>query len=143
MRKAGSKGLHQLRDRAHTRRTGCTSKGPQIVVFEKTPRRSQEPLPCLRIGRYVRFNWPDVQKWLSRHQTNVRIGDADFRPTDGTQLLERIAAHATLSRRTMHAIKSFIRGLCSSYLTGMDRFRLSDAQRTHPYRSPLARRNCW
>jgi excisionase family DNA binding protein len=39
-------------------------------VFEKTRRRSQDPLPCLRIGRYIRFNWPDVEQWLARHQSN-------------------------------------------------------------------------
>ena len=37
-------------------------------VFEKTRRRARDPLPCIRIGRYLRFNWPDVAEWLSRHQ---------------------------------------------------------------------------
>jgi integrase len=35
----------------------------------------------------------------------------DFRPADGTQLLQSIAAHATLSRRTMYHIKSFLSGV--------------------------------
>ena len=24
-------------------------------------------LPHIRIGRTVRFNWPDIQKWISAH----------------------------------------------------------------------------
>jgi excisionase family DNA binding protein len=33
-------------------------------VFEKTRRRCSDPLPCIRVGRYLRFNWPDVVEWL-------------------------------------------------------------------------------
>ena len=36
-------------------------------VFEKTRRRAQDPLPCIRVGRYLRFNWPDVESWLQKH----------------------------------------------------------------------------
>jgi hypothetical protein len=44
----------------------------------------------------------------------ARIGDVtlrDFRPVDGTRLLESIAARAPLSRRTMYHIKSFLSGV--------------------------------
>jgi integrase len=44
----------------------------------------------------------------------ARIGSTtlrDFRPTDGTHLLDSIAAHASLSRRTMYHIKSFLSGV--------------------------------
>jgi integrase len=44
----------------------------------------------------------------------ARIGSVtlrDFRPSDGTQLLEKVASHATLSRRTMYHIKSFLSGV--------------------------------
>jgi len=33
-------------------------------VYEKTRRRSQKPLPCIHIGRYLRFDWSRVSAWL-------------------------------------------------------------------------------
>ena len=36
-------------------------------VYEKSRRRGKyagPPLPCLRMGRYLRFSWPDVVDWL-------------------------------------------------------------------------------
>jgi hypothetical protein len=36
-------------------------------VYEKSRARgkhSGQPLPCLRVGRYLRFSWPDVCVWL-------------------------------------------------------------------------------
>lgn len=44
----------------------------------------------------------------------ARIGDVtlrDFRPADGTRMLELIAGHVTLSRRTLYHIKSFVSGV--------------------------------
>ena len=41
-------------------------------VYEKTRRRSQDPLPVIRIGRYLRFNWIDVSAWLMRHSNVER-----------------------------------------------------------------------
>jgi excisionase family DNA binding protein len=38
-------------------------------IFEKTRRRAQDPLPCIRVGRYVRFSWADVTRWLEKHST--------------------------------------------------------------------------
>jgi predicted DNA-binding transcriptional regulator AlpA len=32
--------------------------------YEKTRRRCRNPLPCLRIGRFLRFDWADVSAWL-------------------------------------------------------------------------------
>jgi hypothetical protein len=32
--------------------------------YEKSRRRSQNPLPTIRIGRYLRFNWISVSAWL-------------------------------------------------------------------------------
>jgi predicted DNA-binding transcriptional regulator AlpA len=37
-------------------------------VYEKSRRRCQNPLPCIRIGRYLRFDWLEVSAWL-RQQT--------------------------------------------------------------------------
>ena len=37
-------------------------------VYEKSRTRgrhaSAKPLPCLRMGRYLRFYWPDVCEWM-------------------------------------------------------------------------------
>lgn len=37
-------------------------------VYEKSRRRCQNPLPCYRIGRYLRFNWTSVSSWLRRQE---------------------------------------------------------------------------
>jgi excisionase family DNA binding protein len=37
-------------------------------VYEKTRRRSQNPLPTIRIGRYLRFDWMSVSKWLRQQE---------------------------------------------------------------------------
>jgi excisionase family DNA binding protein len=42
-------------------------KVSQRWVYEKTRNRCQNPLPCIRIGRYLRFNWQDVSEWLLQH----------------------------------------------------------------------------
>jgi predicted DNA-binding transcriptional regulator AlpA len=33
-------------------------------VYEKSRRRCLNPLPIIRIGRYLRFNWLEVSAWL-------------------------------------------------------------------------------
>jgi predicted DNA-binding transcriptional regulator AlpA len=33
-------------------------------VYEKTRQRCSNPLPTIRIGRYLRFLWTDVSGWL-------------------------------------------------------------------------------
>ncbi|HEX2711627.1 MAG TPA: helix-turn-helix domain-containing protein [Candidatus Acidoferrales bacterium] len=43
---------------------------PVSWVYEKTRRRSHDPLPTVRLGKYLRFHWPDVAAWLERHRTN-------------------------------------------------------------------------
>jgi|CZKX01.1.fsa_nt_gi excisionase family DNA binding protein len=40
-------------------------KVPDSWVYEKTRGRCRNPIPCLRLGRYVRFNWLAVAKWLT------------------------------------------------------------------------------
>lgn len=40
-------------------------------VYEKTRNRCQTSLPCIRIGRYLRFDWGDVSAWL-RSQSSGR-----------------------------------------------------------------------
>jgi excisionase family DNA binding protein len=43
-------------------------------VFEKTRTRSQfdNPLPAMRIGRYLRFDWSQVSAWLQSTITPPR-----------------------------------------------------------------------
>jgi hypothetical protein len=41
-------------------------------IYENTRaragRRNADPLPFLRLGKYLRFYWPEVEKWLQRRQ---------------------------------------------------------------------------
>jgi hypothetical protein len=41
-------------------------------VYENTRRRAgrrnDDPLPFIRMGKHLRFYWPEVEKWLERHQ---------------------------------------------------------------------------
>lgn len=43
-------------------------------VTEKTRRRCANRIPHMRIGKYVRFNWPDVSAWLETTSTAKRTG---------------------------------------------------------------------
>jgi excisionase family DNA binding protein len=40
-------------------------KVPPSWVYEKTRARCRNPIPCLRLGRYIRFDWNAVITWLS------------------------------------------------------------------------------
>lgn len=33
---------------------------------ERARVRDEDPLPVIRLGKYVRFSWPAVQEWLAR-----------------------------------------------------------------------------
>jgi len=37
-------------------------------VYEKSRRRCQNPLPAIRIGRYLRFDWTSVSAWLRQQE---------------------------------------------------------------------------
>jgi excisionase family DNA binding protein len=37
-------------------------------VYEKSRRRCQNPLPAIRIGRYLRFDWMSVSAWLRQQE---------------------------------------------------------------------------
>lgn len=37
-------------------------------VYEKSRRRCQNPLPTIRIGRYLRFDWISVSAWLRQQE---------------------------------------------------------------------------
>jgi predicted DNA-binding transcriptional regulator AlpA len=38
-------------------------------VYEKSRKRCLDPLPTIRIGRYLRFNWIDVSIWLRKNSS--------------------------------------------------------------------------
>lgn len=40
-------------------------KVPESWVYEKTRARCRNPIPCLRLDRYVRFDWNAVITWLT------------------------------------------------------------------------------
>ena len=44
-------------------------KVPDSWVYEKTRGRCRNPIPCLRLGRYVRFDWTSVATWLTAPQS--------------------------------------------------------------------------
>jgi Helix-turn-helix domain len=33
-------------------------------VYELTRKRNRRPLPCMRAGKFLRFFWSDVERWL-------------------------------------------------------------------------------
>lgn len=41
---------------------------PKSWVFEQTRKRAKtrnsNPLPCIRLGKYLRFSWIQVSEWL-------------------------------------------------------------------------------
>lgn len=43
---------------------------PASWVRDQVRSRATDPIPCLRFGRYVRFEWghPDLTKWLERRR---------------------------------------------------------------------------
>jgi hypothetical protein len=47
-------------------------KVPVSWVYENTRNRANvrnaDPLPNIRMGKYLRFYWPEVEKWLARRQ---------------------------------------------------------------------------
>lgn len=46
-------------------------------VYEKSRTRGKHggaPLPCLRMGRYLRFYWPDICDWLRSNSSAGRTG---------------------------------------------------------------------
>jgi len=44
---------------------------PESWLRDQTRSRAEDPIPCMRFGRYVRFapEDPDLQKWLERRKS--------------------------------------------------------------------------
>ena len=45
---------------------------PESWVRDRVRARSDDPLPYVKIGRYVRFEWgsPDLVEWWARHRVS-------------------------------------------------------------------------
>jgi hypothetical protein len=47
-------------------------------IYENTRKRANirnpDPLPSIRMGKYLRFYWPEVEKWLERRQGGQNNG---------------------------------------------------------------------
>ncbi len=35
------------------------------TVYELTRRRKRHPLPTLRVGKFLRFRWSEIERWLN------------------------------------------------------------------------------
>jgi hypothetical protein len=44
---------------------------PKSWILEQTRSRAADPIPCLRMGKYVRFEWgsPSLLDWLAKRRT--------------------------------------------------------------------------
>ena len=44
---------------------------PKSWILEQTRSRAADPIPCLRMGKYVRFEWssPGLLNWLAKRRT--------------------------------------------------------------------------
>jgi hypothetical protein len=61
---------HEIIDAAElSKRWNLPESWVRSATRERTPRG--ERIPCLRLGRYVRFEWgsPALEEWLSKHRT--------------------------------------------------------------------------
>jgi excisionase family DNA binding protein len=62
-------------------------KVPETWIYEKTRGRCLDPLPCMRIGRYIRFNWTAVVEWLKKGERKDATR-TDFQ--EGRKLVSKI-----------------------------------------------------
>jgi excisionase family DNA binding protein len=47
--------LEQVAERLQVKRS---------TIYELTRRRKDRPIPVLRVGKYLRFHWPEIERWL-------------------------------------------------------------------------------
>lgn len=47
-------------------------KVPKRWVYEKTRQRCPSPIPCFRIGKYIRFSWRIVSQWVLKTENRHR-----------------------------------------------------------------------
>lgn len=41
---------------------------PPSTIYELTRRRNARPMPVLRVGKYLRFRWSDIERWLASYE---------------------------------------------------------------------------
>jgi len=48
---------------------------PETWVRENSRRRATDPLPCVRLGRYVRYEYlsPELASWIAKRRKGSRI----------------------------------------------------------------------
>lgn len=53
---------------------GARLKVPKSWILEGTRSRTVDPIPCLRLGKYVRFRWGsrELSEWLERRQSGSK-----------------------------------------------------------------------
>jgi excisionase family DNA binding protein len=42
------------------------------TVYELTRKRAKRPLPVLRVGKFLRFRWSHIEKWLDESLKETR-----------------------------------------------------------------------
>ena len=45
---------------------------PESWIYAHTRKRSSDPIPGFRLGKYWRFREAEVLQWLERHRTGAR-----------------------------------------------------------------------
>lgn len=56
-----------------SRELACRWAVPESWIREQTRNRAANPLPCVRLGRYVRYEWlsPELERWWAKHRNNT------------------------------------------------------------------------
>lgn len=64
-----NEGVHEVLDSAELAKRW---KVPVTWIREQTRSRASDPLPCVRLGRYTRFEWqsPALTKWWAARRTH-------------------------------------------------------------------------
>jgi hypothetical protein len=47
---------------------------PETWVRDQVRRRAQDPIPHIRFGKYIRFEWggEPLEQWVARHRTSSK-----------------------------------------------------------------------
>lgn len=47
---------------------------PETWIRDQVRRRAIDPIPCVRLGKYIRFEWgsPELQAWFGRRRTRSK-----------------------------------------------------------------------
>jgi hypothetical protein len=66
----GSPGRHASYDVIDADELASRWRIPKTWILEQTRTRATDPIPCVRLGRYVRFEWesPELLRWWERRR---------------------------------------------------------------------------